>query len=104
MNKRLSNFETLEKELENKIFEKEINEKNEIYKIVKNVPNNHQKRINQCLALINKIKILINENNNLKNINENLFTENQFLKDKILILENIKENIKNNNKQFLIKK
>ena len=101
---KLKNYDNMENELDNIINnapgEGDINDK-EIVDIIKDVPTSNKRRINQCLTLANKVKMLSNENEKLKLINDKINNELQKMNDQCNIYKNIVDQVKQPNSYLI---
>ena len=101
---KLKNYDNMENELDNVINnapgEGDIDDK-EIIDIIKDVPTSNKRRINQCLTLANKVKMLSNENEKLKLINDKINNELQKMNDQCNIYKNIVDQVKQPNSYLI---
>ena len=82
LKEKLSAYDNIENELDKVIVDSAIaseadntKDNKDIIKIIQDIPTTNKRRINQCLALANKVKIISLENEKLKNMNEQLNNE-----------------------------
>ena len=104
LEEKLKNYDNMENELDNVINnapgEGDIDDK-EIIDIIKDVPTSNKRRINQCLTLANKVKMLSNENEKLKLINDKINNELQKMNDQCNIYKNIVDQVKQPNSYLI---
>ena len=97
---KLKNYDNMENELDNVINQApgdNMDGDQDIINIIKDVPTSNKRRINQCLTLANKVKILSVENEKLKQINDNINTELQKINDQCNIYKNVVDQVKQPN-------
>lgn len=101
LKEKLSAYDNIENELDKVIVDSAIaseadntKDNKDIIKIIQDIPTTNKRRINQCLALANKVKIISLENEKLKNMNEQLNNELQISRDEIKLYKNVSENVK----------
>ena len=97
---KLKNYDNMENELDNVINQApgdNMDGDQDIINIIKDVPTSNRRRINQCLTLANKVKILSVENEKLKQINDNINTELQKINDQCNIYKNVVDQVKQPN-------
>ena len=86
-------YENIENELDKAICDNP-NENAEITNIIKDIPTSSKRRINQCLQLANKVKLLTIENEKLKDSNEKMVNTLTVMQDQIVIFKNVAEKVK----------
>ena len=90
---KIMSYENIENELDKAICDNP-NENAEITNIIKDIPTSSKRRINQCLQLANKVKLLTIENEKLKDSNEKMVNTLTVMQDQIVIFKNVAEKVK----------
>ena len=101
LKEKITAYDNIENELDKVIVDSAIaseadntKDNQEIINIIKDVPTASKRRINQCLALANKVKILSLENEKLKNMNQQLNNELNISRDECNLYKNVSEKVK----------
>ena len=101
LKEKITAYDNIENELDKVIVDSAIASENDntkdnqdIINIIKDVPTASKRRINQCLALANKVKILSLENEKLKNMNQQLNNELNISRDECNLYKNVSEKVK----------
>ena len=97
LNEKLKIYDNMENELDNAINQAPVEGESgdqEIINIIKEMPTSNKRRINQCLNLANKVKMLSVENEKLKLINDKINKELQNMSDQCNIYKNVTDQVK----------
>ena len=101
LKEKITAYDNIENELDKVIVDSAIaseaentKDNQDIINIIKDVPTASKRRINQCLALANKVKILSLENEKLKNMNQQLNNELNISRDECNLYKNVSEKVK----------
>ena len=97
LSEKLKVYDNMENELDNAINQAPMEGENgdqEIINIIKEIPTSNKRRINQCLNLANKVKMLSVENEKLKLINDKINKELQNVSDQCNIYKNVTDQVK----------
>ena len=103
LEEKLKNYDNMENELDNVINQapQEEGDDQDIVNILRSVPTSNKRRIDQCLNLANKVKMLSVENEKLKIVNDNINNDLLKLKDECNIYKNVADKIKQPNSYFV---
>lgn len=102
LTEKLKIYDNMENELDN-VIENVPGEGDdpEIMNIIKEVPTSNKRRINQCITLANKIKMLSVENEKLKVINDKINIDLQKMNDQCNIYKKIVDQVKQPNSYLI---
>ena len=104
LTEKLKIYDNMENELDNAINQAPVEGEagdQEIINIIREMPTSNKRRIDQCLNLANKVRMLSVENEKLKLINDKINHELQTANDQCNIYKNVAEQVKQPN-SFLI--
>ena len=103
LEEKLKNYDNMENELDNVINQapQEEDGDQDIVNVLRGVPTSNKRRIDQCLNLANKVKMLNVENAKLKNINDKINNDLMRLTDECNIYKNVAEKVKQPNSYFV---
>ena len=97
LSEKLKIYDNMENELDNAINQAGESGDQEIINIIKEMPTSNKRRINQCLNLANKVRMLSVENEKLKLINDKINKELQNMSDQCNIYKNVANQVKQPN-------
>ena len=97
LSEKLKIYDNMENELDNAINQAGESGDQEIINIIKEMPTSNKRRINQCLNLANKVRMLSVENEKLKIINDKINKELQNMSDQCNIYKNVANQVKQPN-------
>jgi CII-binding regulator of phage lambda lysogenization HflD len=103
LEEKLKNYDNMENELDNVINQapQEEGDDQEIVKVIRGMPTSNKRRIDQCLNLANKVKMLSVENEKLKIVNDKINTDLLKLRDECNIYKNVADKVKQPNSYFV---
>ena len=103
LEEKLKNYDNMENQLDNVINQapQEEDGDQDIVNVLRGVPTSNKRRIDQCLNLANKVKMLNVENAKLKNINDKINNDLMRLTDECNIYKNVAEKVKQPNSYFV---
>ena len=103
LEEKLKNYDNMENEFDNIINQapQEEGDDQEIVKVLRGMPTSNKRRIDQCLNLANKVKILSVENEKLKIVNDKINADLLKLTDECKIYKNVADKVKQPNSYFV---
>ena len=94
LKEKINVYDNIENELDNVIKDNTIAGETTNNDVTAVLPTNSKKRVNQCIALANKVKLLTIENEKLKNMNEQLHKQLTALRDENEVYKSVADKAK----------
>ena len=104
LTEKLKIYDNMENELDNAINQAPVEGEpgdQEIINIIREMPTSNKRRIDQCLNLANKVRMLSVENEKLKLINDKINQELQTVNDQCNIYKNVADQVKQPNSYLI---